>query len=47
MAKASSSGGKIGRNKDKCAKYRARVGKPAGPGKSGQHQHRSNKKQKS
>ena len=28
-------GRKIGRNKDKCARYRARVGKPRGPGVEG------------
>lgn len=28
-------GRKIGRNKDKCASYRARVGKPAGRGMTG------------
>jgi hypothetical protein len=26
---------KVGRNKDKCAAYRARVGKPNGPGRPG------------
>jgi hypothetical protein len=30
---------KYGRNERKCARYRARVGKPNGPGASGQHQH--------
>lgn len=28
-------GRKIGRNKRKCERYRARVGKPNGPGKPG------------
>ena len=27
--------GKYGRNRAKCARYRARVGKPLGPGKPG------------
>ena len=30
---------KHGRNKAKCERYRARVGKPAGPGMPGQHKH--------
>jgi hypothetical protein len=29
------SGKKVGRNKDKCAAYRARIGKPNGPGQPG------------
>ena len=31
--------GKYGRNAKKCAQYRQRVGKPNGPGQSGQHNH--------
>lgn len=34
-SKAGGSSRKIGRNKLKCDKYRARVGKPNGPGKPG------------
>lgn len=30
---------KYGRNALKCARYRQRVGKPSGPGQSGQHNH--------
>lgn len=30
---------KYGRNRAKCARYRARVGKPNGPGAHGQHNH--------
>lgn len=30
---------KHGRNKVKCSNYRNRVGKPNGPGMSGQHKH--------
>lgn len=30
---------KYGRNRVKCARYRARVGKPNGPGQPGQHAH--------
>lgn len=30
---------KYGRNQAKCARYRARVGKPNGPGNEGQHKH--------
>lgn len=30
---------KWGRNLKKCSNYRARVGKPAGPGQDGQHKH--------
>ncbi len=42
MAKQSSKSGgarKIGRNKDKCASYRATVGKPNGPGRPGNKRH--------
>ncbi len=35
MAKEGKKGRKIGRNKVKCERYRARVGKPNGPGKPG------------
>lgn len=30
---------KYGRNLRKCARYRSRVGKPNGPGMTGQHNH--------
>jgi hypothetical protein len=33
--KAGKKNRKYGRNKDKCAEYRARVGKPRGPGIAG------------
>lgn len=35
MAKSSGGNKKIGRNKAKCERYRARVGKPRGPGVKG------------
>jgi hypothetical protein len=31
--------GKYGRNRAKCARYRARVGKPLGPGREGNRIH--------
>lgn len=37
--KRSGSDDKHGRNAAKCARYRARVGKPNGPGMSGRHHH--------
>lgn len=35
QSQKSKKGRKVGRNKDKCAEYRRRVGKPRGPGVPG------------